>query len=152
MSREPHARLAENVSTAPSSTRVVIDTNVLVGGAYASFSASRQIIDACLRGELVAVLSPSLRREYELILGRAVRIRGYDEALRQFLDGAEVVEPAAVLRVVPDDPEDDKLIATALEANAGFIITNDHHLLSLDPYGQIRILRPADFAWRTQLR
>ncbi len=125
--------------------RVVIDTNVLVGGAYASSSASRRIIDACLRGELVAVLSPSLRREYELILGRAVRIRGYDEALRQFLDGAEVVEPPAVLRVVPDDPEDDKLIAAALGGSAGFIITNDQHLLGLDLYGPIHILRPAVF-------
>ena len=53
---------------------------------------------------------------------------------------------------VPDDPEDDKLIAAALGGNAGVIITNDHHLLDLDPYGQIRILRPADFVRQGQLR
>lgn len=125
--------------------RVVLDTNVLVGGAYAPTSASRQIIDACLRRELVAVQSLSIRKEYEHILKRAVRVRGYDDALRRFLEIAEVVEAAVVRRVVPDDPEDDKLIATALGGNAGAIITNDRQLLNLDPYGTIRILRPAPF-------
>jgi putative PIN family toxin of toxin-antitoxin system len=129
----------------PAHPRVVIDTNVLVGGAYAPTSASRQIIDACLRSELVAVLSPALRKEYEHILERAVRVRGYDEKLHQFLEQAEAVEPAEVPRVVPDDPEDDKLVAAALGANAGYIITNDHHLLGLDTFEGIRIVRPADF-------
>jgi uncharacterized protein len=152
MSKEPQARSFEKASTALPSTRVVIDTNVLVGGAYAPASASRQIIDACLRGELVAVLSPSLRKEYEHILERAVRVRGYDEALRQFLEKAEVVEPAVVPRVVADDPEDDKLIATGLGGNAGFVITNDRHLLGLDPYGPICILRPAAFIRLRQRR
>ncbi len=148
MSKEPQARSLENASTAPPSTRTVIDTNVLVGGAYAPTSASRKVIDACLRGELVAVLSPSLRNEYEHILARAVRVRGYDGSLRRFLEKAEVVEPVPIPRIVPDDPEDDKLIAAALGGNASFIITNDHHLLGLDSYGQIRILRPADFCAR----
>jgi putative PIN family toxin of toxin-antitoxin system len=135
----------ESSSRAPAPPRVVLDTNVLVGGAYAEGSASRRIIDACLRGDLVAVSSPALHREYERILRQAVRVRGYDEALRRLLDGAEVVEPAAAPRVVPDDPEDDKLVAAALAAGAAAIITNDHHLLGLDPLGPLRIVRPAEF-------
>lgn len=151
MSEHPeNQRLAK--APVESSPRVVIDTNVLVGGAYTSTSASRQVIDACLRGGLIAVLSLSLRKEYEYILERAVRVREYDEALRQFLEKAEVVEPAIVPRVVRDDPEDDKLVAAALGGNAGFIITNDRHLLDLDHYGLIRIRRPADFVrlWQRQ--
>jgi putative PIN family toxin of toxin-antitoxin system len=126
--------------------RVVIDTNVLVGAAYAPTSASRRIIDACLRGELVAVLSPALRGEYEHILEQAVRARGYREALRQFLERAEVVEPAPLPHGVSADPEDDKVLAAGLGGGAGFLITNDHHLLELDPYGPLRIVRPAAFA------
>ena len=72
MSEHPqNGPLATTLKASP--PRVVIDTNVIVGGAYAPPSASRQIIDACLRGELVAVLTPSLRKEYEYILKRAVR-------------------------------------------------------------------------------
>jgi predicted nucleic acid-binding protein len=46
-------------------TRIVLDTNVLVAAAYNAGSDSRRIAEACLHGELTAVLSPALRREYE---------------------------------------------------------------------------------------
>jgi predicted nucleic acid-binding protein len=102
-------------------------------------------VDACLRGDVVAVLSPALKHEYEHILRRAVRVRGYGEALRRLLDRACVVEPEPTPRVVPDDPEDDKLVAVALAAGADAIVTGDRHLLDLDPHGPLRILRPAEF-------
>src|SRR5262245_25591165 len=125
--------------------RIVLDTNVLVGAAYAAGSASRRILDACLGGEFIAVLSPALRGEYEHILVRAVRVRDYDEPLRKVLEQAEVVEPAQTPRAVPEDPADDKLVAVALAAGADAIITNDRHLLALNPHGPVRVLRPAAF-------
>jgi putative PIN family toxin of toxin-antitoxin system len=125
--------------------RVVFDTNVLVGAAYAPESASRRLVEACLRGRLVAVLSPAVAEEYEHILPRAVRTPDYQDALRQFLGRAVVVEPAETPRAVPDDPADDKLLAAAVAAAADALVTNDRHLLALDPYGALRIVRPADF-------
>jgi putative PIN family toxin of toxin-antitoxin system len=127
------------------SLRVVLDTNVLVAAAYAPNSASRRIVDACLQGELTAVVSPALLEEYDLILKQAVKARGYEAALDQLLREAAVVEPTVTPRVVPDDPADDKLVAAALAGNTGAIVTNDQHLLDLDPYGTLRIIRPADF-------
>jgi putative PIN family toxin of toxin-antitoxin system len=131
--------------------RVVLDTNTLVASAYAEDSASRSIVEACLRGELTALVSPDLRKEYTRILQQAIRVRGYDDALANFQDQALLVEPGETPRVVPEDPEDDKLVAVALAGTAEAIITNDRHLLALDPYKQVRILRPADFIrhWRT---
>jgi putative PIN family toxin of toxin-antitoxin system len=133
-----------------SKCRVVLDTNVLVGSAYAKGSASRQILEACLHGELTPVLSPAVKKEYDHILPRAVRIPGYEEPMRKMLEKVEWVEPAQTPRAVPDDPEDDKLVAVALAANADALITNDRHLLALDPLGPTRILRPAAFLrmWR----
>jgi putative PIN family toxin of toxin-antitoxin system len=128
-----------------SAPRVVLDTNVLVGAAYAEGSASRRVVDACLRGALAAVLSPALREEYEFILARAVRARGYGEALRQLLARAEVVEPEETPRVVPDDPGDDKLVAVARAAGAT-IVTNDRHLLALGAHAAVRVLRPGELA------
>jgi putative PIN family toxin of toxin-antitoxin system len=127
------------------SKRVVLDTNILVGGAYTEGSASRRIVDACLRGELVAVLSVALQREYEHILQRAVRGRDYQESLQSLLEGAEWVEPAQTPRVVPDDPDDDKLVAAALAGAADALVTNDRHLLALDGHAGLRIVRPAEF-------
>jgi putative PIN family toxin of toxin-antitoxin system len=121
---------------------VVLDTNVLVASAYAPGSASRRLVEACLRGDLVAVLSGALKRECEYIVERAVR---RDEGpLRDLLERALLVELGEVPRVVPDDPEDDKVLATALAGGAQAVVTNDRHLLGLDPFGPVRVLRPAD--------
>jgi putative PIN family toxin of toxin-antitoxin system len=123
-------------------TRVVLDTNVLVAAAYNPGSASRRVVEACLAGELTPVLSPALRREYEYVLPRAARGRPYLERLRRLLEGAEVVEPAPVPRVVPDEPEDDKLVAAALAARA-VLVTNDTHLLALAGHAGLQVVRPA---------
>ena len=126
--------------------RIVLDTNVLVGSAYNADSASRRIVEACQRGELTAVLSPAVRREYDRILPRAVRRPGALEPIEALLDKAEVVHPEHTPRVVPEDVEDDKLLAAALAGRADALITNDDHLLPLDPYEGVRILRPSEFA------
>jgi predicted nucleic acid-binding protein len=124
-------------------TRVVLDTNVLVAAAYNPRSASRSVVEACLGGELTPVLSGAVRREYEFILGRAARGRPYLDRIHQMLDGAEVVAPAETPRVVPDDPEDDKLVAAALAAGA-VLVSNDAHLLALAGHEGLKVVRPAD--------
>jgi predicted nucleic acid-binding protein len=91
---------------------------------------------------LTPVLSRAIRREYEFILARAARGRPYLERIHQLLDGAEVVEPAQTPRVVPDDPEDDKLVAVALAAGAA-LVTNDGHLLALAGHEGLEVVRPA---------
>ena len=44
---------------------------------------------------------------------------------------------------VPDDPADDKLVATALAAGAA-LMTNDAHLLALAGHEGLEVVRPAD--------
>jgi putative PIN family toxin of toxin-antitoxin system len=124
-------------------SRVVLDTNVLVAAAYNPDSRSRKIVEACLKGERTAILSSALRSEYERILPRAVRGHPYRTRLRELLETAEVVEPAETPRVVPDDPDDDKLVAVALAA-AAVLVTNDAHLLAIAGHQGIRVVRPAD--------
>jgi predicted nucleic acid-binding protein len=38
------------------------------------------------------------------------------------------------------DPDDDVVVAAALESQAGYIVTEDQHLLKLERYGEISIL------------
>ena len=126
--------------------RIILDTNVLVAAAYAKHSVSRRIVEACLRGELVAVASPAVQDEYRFSLARAVRNPKYEPRLAALLESMELAKPDKVPRAVPEDPDDDKFLAAAPAARAGWIITNDRHLLVLDPYREIRIVRPRVFA------
>lgn len=132
--------------------RIVLDTNVLVAAAYSATSASRRIADACLRHELVAVASGAVKKEYRRILARAVRSPEYQPQLAELLDGLELAEPDEVPRVVDEDPEDDKFLAAALAGGAGWLVTNDRHLLGLDPYRSVRIVTPPAFAERMPAR
>jgi len=125
--------------------RVVLDTNVLIAAGYAPDSASRRIVDACLSGKLRATLSPAVRREYEQILSKALRRAEYRPQLQEFMEEAEEVVPQNTPRAVPDDPEDDKLLAAAVVGRAGALVSNDEHLLQLNPYEGISILTPGQF-------
>ena len=128
--------------------RVVLDTNVLVAAAYAPASASRRIVDACLDGKLVAVASPAVQAEYELILSRAVRVEGYQDRLAQFLEQVDLVDPPETPRRVPDDPDDDKFLAAAVTGQADWLVTSDRHLLALASQSPTRIVTPRAFAQR----
>lgn len=125
--------------------RIVIDTNVLIGSAYNSGSASRRIVEACQRGEIVSCASPATRREYRAILPRAVRDRQQLELLLELVDEMETVVPSHTPAVVAEDPDDDKFIAVAVCADADAIITNDRCVLQVDPQCGVRILRPSEF-------
>ena len=122
--------------------RVVLDTNVLIAAARAPRSASRKIVMACLDGQATAAISRALRQEYELILRQALAGVPYCEQLQQFVAGCLPVEPDSVPRVVPDDAEDDKLVALAIAADADILVSSDKHLTLLGEVAGIPILTP----------
>ena len=68
-----------------------------------------------------------------------------DEEINQFLDDLprqlEMVSGHRQAHgAVPADPKDDMVIATALEAKADYIVSEDKHLLDLVQYQGIKIL------------
>ena len=58
---------------------------------------------------------------------------------------ADVVTPDKEVRAVPDDRDDDHLLAAALEGRAAFLVTGDQHVLALGEYEGVRIVTPAGF-------
>ena len=55
--------------------RIVLDTNVLIDGFQDDFCAEAKLIDAVRSGELMAVATPKVMKEYRLILGRLIADR-----------------------------------------------------------------------------
>jgi len=44
-----------------------------------------------------------------------------------------------------DDPDDNQILACALEGKAEFLVTGDHHLLKLRRVQETRIVTPREF-------
>jgi len=46
---------------------------------------------------------------------------------------------------VPQDPKDGPILQAALSCGADYLVTNDRHLLALDPFEGLRIVSMHDF-------
>jgi putative PIN family toxin of toxin-antitoxin system len=93
---------------------------------------------AMLLEELADVLTrPSAAKRLALI-GKT-----HHEVLIDYLEAVELVEPIEVPRVVPNDPDDDHVIAAAWAAHADCIVSGDSDLISLESFQGIDILTAA---------
>lgn len=98
---------------------------------------------AALLEELADVLTrPSVTKHLAIISKTA------HEVLADYVDAVELVEPLSVPRVVPDDPDDDQVIAAALAAHADLIVSGDSDLLSIGNHQGMPIVTAAQAAQR----
>lgn len=125
--------------------KIVLDTNVLIDGIKDEHAAAWQIINKVLAGEVELFTSRPLVREYNRILQREIIDQNYVARINDLLQIATMVEVHNIQRLVPDDPEDDKVIATALAAGAEVLVSEDAHLLDLDRQHEIRIMKPKEY-------
>jgi putative PIN family toxin of toxin-antitoxin system len=130
--------------------RIVLDTNVVLS-ALLWRGTPYQLLDAIRsRGEARLFTSPALLDELANVLTRpsatkrlAVIGKSSREVLADYVEAVEVVEPEHVPRVVPDDADDDQVIAAALAAGADCIVSGDADLLSMESHQGIPIITAA---------
>ncbi len=130
--------------------RLVLDTNVVLSGLlwrgtpYHLLEAIRQqpslkiYSSAALLEELADVLTRRSATKRLALIDKSVR-----EVLADYVEAVELIEPIEVPRVVPNDPDDDHVLAAAATAHADCIVSGDSDLLSLESYQDIPILTAA---------
>lgn len=130
--------------------RVVADTNVVVSGLLWR-SIPRRILDAARAGDIDLFTTAILLAELEDVLNRekfAARFASTGLAPRDLVFGyaalAFIVEPSEIEPVILDDPDDDAVLACAVAAHSGVIVSGDSHLLKLKQYQDIRIVAAAE--------
>ena len=126
--------------------KVVLDTNVLIFSVVFG-GKPRDVFTEVLKGRIKPAISKDILDEMEGVLsGKKFQypkpiIRYIRSALE---DLAEFVTPETRVKVIEDDPNDNRILECGLEAKADFIISGDHHLLELKEHQGIRIITPSD--------
>jgi putative PIN family toxin of toxin-antitoxin system len=133
------------------SRRLVVDTNVFASAIIFPRSVPRQVVDHALdhgvvifsettMTELAEVLS---RSKFDSFVSRAER----ELFLAQIESAAEFVPVIQLVRACRD-PNDDKFLEVALNGRADVIITGDADLLEMNPWREVEIISPCDYATR----
>jgi putative PIN family toxin of toxin-antitoxin system len=136
--------------------RLVLDTNTVLSGLLWHGTPGK-LIDAAQAKTITLVTSIPLLAELRSVLERdkfakqlTIRGVGVDDLFNGYAALAEIVVPATMVAAVPRDPDDDRVLATALAGEADFVVSGDAHLLNLKHYQGIPIVRPADALLRIE--
>jgi putative PIN family toxin of toxin-antitoxin system len=124
--------------------KIVLDTNVLIDGFKDEYSYEKRIIDAVIAGELEAYANKQTFRENRLLLKQIVDNPEYERQLNDFFSQANSVINRHRINIVRD-PEDNKILESAVEAGAEYLITRDNDLLLIQEYEGTKIVNPSQF-------
>ena len=121
--------------------KVFFDTNVYVADALLG-QVAEQLIQATQAADWRIHVSTYLLDELETVLveklGFSKRLAGLTR--RRVFRRSQMVEPPPSRHEVPHDPKDSPILRAALAAGADYLVTNDGHLLELDPYEGLRLV------------
>lgn len=133
--------------------RIVLDTNVVVSIYLAARGGTiADLLDAWQNGAFDLVVSQPILDEYRRVLNYPHLSRMHGRGADQIdADLARIQRTSLVVRewqpmvVIERDPSDDKFLECAIAGEAEVIVSGDDHLLALNDFRGIRILRPAAF-------
>lgn len=124
--------------------KIVIDTNVLINGFKDEYSYEKKIIDAVIAGEIEAYANRQTLRENKLIARQLIDNDEYQRELNNLFGQINWVVNKRQIRIVREE-EDNKILESAVEAGAEYLISSDNDLLQLYEYQNVKIVRPAEF-------
>jgi uncharacterized protein len=138
----------------PSDFLVVFDANVLIP-LIIPHSRSTRLFLRLLAAEINVAVTPSILEEVREKMLTKPDLRQWlglmddtqiDQFVHELMNLCWMAPGLLTIQgVVPNDPDDDKIIAAALESGAKYIISEDKHLLSMGKHQDITILSRDQF-------
>ncbi|MFZ0132768.1 MAG: putative toxin-antitoxin system toxin component, PIN family [Desulfobacterales bacterium] len=132
--------------------KVVLGANVFVSALLAAGSNAATILDLVRTRKIELLVSDGILSEVARVLQypKIKKRHGLtDEELAEFLEDcirfATVTQEALMVEIIKEDPADDKYLACAVEGDADFIVSGDHHLTGLGMFRTVQIVNPAEF-------
>ena len=129
--------------------RIVLDTNSLIQS-ISPKSTYHEVWQSVLTGRNVLCVSNEILEEYAEILNRLAGKKTADLVLNSIIECKNVVflTPYYHFNLISADPDDNKFVDCAIQANARYIVTNDHHydVLRQIEFPKVGIIKLMDFA------
>ncbi|MCD6532795.1 MAG: putative toxin-antitoxin system toxin component, PIN family [Deltaproteobacteria bacterium] len=127
--------------------KVVIDTNVFISSFFGGIP--REVINLWKSGKITLCLSQEIIEEYIDVLNRlGLKDKNEIQKLtRLFAESYNSIFTIATpsLKIVEDDPDDNKFIECAVALDSKIIISGDKHLKNIKKYIDIHIMSPKEF-------
>lgn len=126
--------------------KVVFDTNILVSAMLWRGTPYRCLL-AIHAGLAELILSTPIVEEFRGVLRTkfAMTKEDAEENIAIVQESSTLIDIPGTLRVVTDDPDDDKFVETALVAGAQWLVSGDKHLLRLGDYGAVKVISARAF-------
>jgi putative PIN family toxin of toxin-antitoxin system len=126
--------------------RVVLDTNVYLSVFLSSEKKLLTLWELALEGRYTLIVSPAIVREFMEKLRDKF---GYSEEEREKIKRklarfTEIVQPKRIPTAIPEDPNDNHILACAIAGKVDLIVSGDKDLLRLKEYEDIPVVRPMD--------
>ena len=129
--------------------KIVVDTNVVISGVFFG-GFPGQILKAIASSKITACATMSIVDEYMEIVDEMIsRKQGTlnRNILMPLINSLEMIEPKTHLEI-SRDPDDDKFIECAKDADALYIVSGDKDLLTIEEYDGIQIITAKEFCDR----
>lgn len=127
--------------------RVTIDTNILVSATIAKGNEFK-LLKLAKENKLILVLSLDIIKEFRGVISRdkfSYPKELIEEELSKLLEISEIVVPQKRVSIIKEDPSDNKILECASEGKADYIISGDEHLLKLEKFRGIQIVKAREF-------
>lgn len=126
--------------------RVVLDTNVLISALF-WHGNEYEILRKAFEGEFELLISRAIISEFKGVLSEKFGARRdwIGKVANILTANSVMIHPKHKLNIIKDDESDNRVLECAVEGGANCIISGDSHLLKLQEYRGIRVLRSEDF-------
>jgi len=126
--------------------KAVLDTNIILSSIFWR-GKEHEVVKKGLEGDYVLVTSKDIVDEVVRTLRDKFRFPEdkIEELLALLKNFCEIITIKTRLKIVTEDPTDDKIIETAVDGNADFIVTGDNHLLKIKEHKGIKIMSSGEF-------
>ena len=124
--------------------RVTVDTNFLISATQWDYSVAHKLLKKFILSDVVIFTTQDILDETSEVLERDFKYSKSEakNIIEKILLFADLIEPKQKVDIIKDDPDDNKVVECAIESSSDYIISYDKHLLKLEEYKRIKIVKP----------